>query len=159
MTCSKVKFYTCWLLVRQAREFGVDPDGTHRKPLIVGRYCRCFPRSFLPPSTGAKRTIRPGILPAVRITYGMDFLKSAVASIAKGPAFGYSFGERVDIDQSIWTLHNGTKRVWIEADARSGCAFRQDKDLTAYRKMAPSAASSPSTSTPTGHACHSRRMP
>jgi SCY1-like protein 1 len=41
----------------------------------------------------------------------MDFLKSAVASIAKGPAFGYSFGERVDIDQSIWTLHNGTKRV------------------------------------------------
>lgn len=42
----------------------------------------------------------------------MDFLKSAVASaIAKGPAFGYSFGERVDIDQSIWTLQNGTKRV------------------------------------------------
>lgn len=41
----------------------------------------------------------------------MDFLKSAVASIAKGPAFGYSFGDRVDIDQSIWTLHNGTKRV------------------------------------------------
>ena len=42
----------------------------------------------------------------------MDFLKSAVASaISKGPAFPYSFGERVDIDQSIWTLHNGTKRV------------------------------------------------
>ncbi|KAG8632017.1 hypothetical protein KVT40_001157 [Elsinoe batatas] len=41
----------------------------------------------------------------------MDFLKSAVASaIAKGPAFGYSFGDRVDIDQSIWTLHNGTKK-------------------------------------------------
>ncbi|KAI5269971.1 ARM repeat-containing protein [Aureobasidium subglaciale] len=41
----------------------------------------------------------------------MDFLKSAVASaISKGPAFPYSFGERVDIDQSIWTLHNGTKR-------------------------------------------------
>ncbi|KAF2142395.1 uncharacterized protein K452DRAFT_286817 [Aplosporella prunicola CBS 121167] len=41
----------------------------------------------------------------------MDFLKSAVASaISKGPAFGYSFGDRVDIDQSIWTLHNGTKR-------------------------------------------------
>ncbi|KAG9560357.1 ARM repeat-containing protein, partial [Aureobasidium melanogenum] len=29
---------------------------------------------------------------------------------SKGPAFPYSFGERVDIDQSIWTLHNGTKR-------------------------------------------------
>ncbi|KAK5171363.1 Nuclear aminoacylation-dependent tRNA export pathway component [Saxophila tyrrhenica] len=40
----------------------------------------------------------------------MDFLKSAVASIAKGPAFPYSFGDRVDIDQSIWTLHNGTRR-------------------------------------------------
>lgn len=41
----------------------------------------------------------------------MDFLKSAVASIAKGgPAFGYSFADRVDVDQSIWTLHNGTKR-------------------------------------------------
>lgn len=44
----------------------------------------------------------------------MDFLKSAVASaISKGyPAFGYTFGDRVDIDDSIWTLHNGTKRVW-----------------------------------------------
>ena len=42
----------------------------------------------------------------------MDFLKSAVASISKGgPPFGYSFGDRVDVDQSIWTLHNGTKRV------------------------------------------------
>ncbi|KAF2100527.1 ARM repeat-containing protein [Rhizodiscina lignyota] len=41
----------------------------------------------------------------------MDFLKSAVASaISKGPAFGFSFGDRVDIDQSIWTLYNGTKR-------------------------------------------------
>jgi SCY1-like protein 1 len=41
----------------------------------------------------------------------MDFLKSAVASIAKGPAFPYTFGDRVDIEQSIWTLHNGTRRV------------------------------------------------
>ncbi|KAK4549833.1 hypothetical protein LTR36_005134 [Oleoguttula mirabilis] len=40
----------------------------------------------------------------------MDFFKSAVASIAKGPAFPYSFGDRVDLDQSIWTLHNGTRR-------------------------------------------------
>lgn len=44
----------------------------------------------------------------------MDFLKSAVASaIAKGPAFPYSFGDIVDVDQSIWTLYNGTKRVRI----------------------------------------------
>ena len=42
----------------------------------------------------------------------MDFLKSAVASaISKGPPFPYSFGDRQDIDQSIWTLYNGTKRV------------------------------------------------
>ncbi|KAF2864099.1 ARM repeat-containing protein [Piedraia hortae CBS 480.64] len=40
----------------------------------------------------------------------MDFFKSAVASIAKGPAFPYTFGDRVDIGQSIWNLHNGTKR-------------------------------------------------
>ncbi|KAF2399120.1 ARM repeat-containing protein [Trichodelitschia bisporula] len=41
----------------------------------------------------------------------MDFLKSAVASaISKGPAFPYSFDERIDLEQSIWTLHNGTKR-------------------------------------------------
>ncbi|CAN8106155.1 unnamed protein product [Discula destructiva] len=41
----------------------------------------------------------------------MDFLKSAVASaITKGPAFPYTFGDVVDLDQSIWTLHNGTKR-------------------------------------------------
>lgn len=46
----------------------------------------------------------------------MDFLKSAVASaIAKGPAFPYTFGDIVDVDQSIWTLHNGTRRVSLEA--------------------------------------------
>lgn len=42
----------------------------------------------------------------------MDFLKSAVASISKGPAFPYAFGDKVDLEQSIWTLHNGTRRVW-----------------------------------------------
>ncbi|PGH12338.1 SCY1 protein kinase [Polytolypa hystricis UAMH7299] len=41
----------------------------------------------------------------------MDFLKSAVASaIAKGSSFPYSFGDRVDNNESIWTLHNATKR-------------------------------------------------
>ncbi|PGG99687.1 SCY1 protein kinase [Helicocarpus griseus UAMH5409] len=41
----------------------------------------------------------------------MDFLKSAVASaIAKGSSFPYSFGDRVDNNDSIWTLHNATKR-------------------------------------------------
>lgn len=47
----------------------------------------------------------------------MDFLKSAVASaIAKGPAFGYSFGDKVELPQSIWTLYNGTKKVGITCD-------------------------------------------
>jgi hypothetical protein len=42
----------------------------------------------------------------------MDFLKSAVASaISGGPPFPYSFGDRVDVDDSIWTLYNGTRRV------------------------------------------------
>ncbi|KAB8227742.1 armadillo-type protein [Aspergillus alliaceus] len=48
----------------------------------------------------------------------MDFLKSAVASaIAKGSSFPYSLGDRVDISDSIWTLHNATKR-----DDSSACS-------------------------------------
>lgn len=46
----------------------------------------------------------------------MNFLKSAVASaIAQGPPFPYNFGDKVDIDESIWTLYNGTKRVSSKA--------------------------------------------
>jgi SCY1-like protein 1 len=42
----------------------------------------------------------------------MDFLKSAVASaISRGPPFPYNFGEKVENDDSIWTLCNATKRV------------------------------------------------
>jgi len=42
----------------------------------------------------------------------MDFLKSAVASaISKGPLGAYIVGERVDLDNSVWTLNNATKRV------------------------------------------------
>lgn len=42
----------------------------------------------------------------------MDFLKSAVASaIAKGPLAAYSVGDRVDVESSIWTVNNATKRV------------------------------------------------
>ncbi|KOS20283.1 N-terminal kinase-like protein [Escovopsis weberi] len=41
----------------------------------------------------------------------MEFLKSAVASaISQGPPFPYSFGDKVDVDDSIWTLYNGTRR-------------------------------------------------
>ncbi|CAL3971258.1 hypothetical protein PZA11_007792 [Diplocarpon coronariae] len=41
----------------------------------------------------------------------MEFFKSAVASaISKGPPFPYTFGDQVDVETSIWTLFNGTKR-------------------------------------------------
>ncbi|KAK6351763.1 hypothetical protein TWF718_004909 [Orbilia javanica] len=41
----------------------------------------------------------------------MEFLKSAVASaVSRGPVFGYTFGDRVDLADSIWALHNGTKK-------------------------------------------------
>ncbi|KUI74200.1 putative inactive serine/threonine-protein kinase scy1 [Cytospora mali] len=60
----------------------------------------------------------------------MDFLKSAVASaIAKGPAFPYSFGDIVDVDQSIWTLYNGTKR-----EDGSNCSIFSF-DITANRSQ------------------------
>ena len=49
----------------------------------------------------------------------MDFLKSAVASaIAKGPPFPYNWGDRIDIDQSIWSLFNGTRRVRVALEVR-----------------------------------------
>ncbi|KAI9691314.1 MAG: hypothetical protein M1820_009777 [Bogoriella megaspora] len=41
----------------------------------------------------------------------MDFLKSAVVSaIQKTSAFPFIIGDRVDVEQSLWTLNNGTKR-------------------------------------------------
>ncbi|KAJ5827523.1 Armadillo-like helical [Penicillium robsamsonii] len=41
----------------------------------------------------------------------MDFLKSAIGSaIAKGGGLPFSLGDRVDIGDLVWTLHNGTKR-------------------------------------------------
>ena len=46
--------------------------------------------------------------------FAMEFLKSAVASaISKDPPFPYKFGDRLTVDQSIWALHNGTKRVCV----------------------------------------------
>lgn len=42
----------------------------------------------------------------------MDFLRSAVSSaISKGPPFPYIFGDKVDVDNSIWSLYNGTRKV------------------------------------------------
>ncbi|KAE8452979.1 hypothetical protein EG329_012166 [Mollisiaceae sp. DMI_Dod_QoI] len=64
----------------------------------------------------------------------MEFFKSAVASaISKGPHFPYTFGDRVDIDASIWTLHNGTKR-----EDGSNCSIFSF-DVTANKSRLPMA--------------------
>lgn len=71
----------------------------------------------------------------------MDFLKSAVASaIAKGPPFPYSFGDKVDVDQSIWTLYNGTRRVGARYSSSPPVTT-----LTCHRKTGLPVASFPST--------------
>ncbi|CAF3609820.1 hypothetical protein SNK03_003567 [Fusarium graminearum] len=62
----------------------------------------------------------------------MNFLKSAVASaIAQGPPFPYNFGDKVDIDESIWTLYNGTKR-----EDGSNCSIFSF-DITTNRSQLP----------------------
>ncbi|QSZ31803.1 hypothetical protein DSL72_001372 [Monilinia vaccinii-corymbosi] len=62
----------------------------------------------------------------------MEFLKSAVASaISKGPPFPYTFGDQVDIDQSIWKLYNGTKR-----EDGSNCSIFSF-DVTANKSRLP----------------------
>ncbi|OCT46614.1 N-terminal kinase-like protein [Cladophialophora carrionii] len=53
----------------------------------------------------------------------MDFLKSAVASaIAKSSSFPVTIGDRVDIGDSIWTVHNGIKKD----DGSACCVFNFD---------------------------------
>ena len=52
----------------------------------------------------------------------MEFLKSAVSSaMSKTPAFPYTFGDRVDVDDRMWTLYNGIRRVrsflWLGRDS------------------------------------------
>ncbi|KID98782.1 protein kinase-like protein, partial [Metarhizium majus ARSEF 297] len=62
----------------------------------------------------------------------MDFLKNAVASaIATGPPFPYSFGDKVDIDESVFTLYYGTKR-----EDGSNCSIFSF-DITANRGRLP----------------------
>ena len=43
----------------------------------------------------------------------MEFFKSAVAAVGsvKGPPFPYTFGDQLTLDQSIWKLYDGVKRV------------------------------------------------
>jgi hypothetical protein len=78
----------------------------------------------------------------------MDFLKSAVASaMAKGPPFPYTFGDKVDLDPSIWTLYNGTRRVCpLQHIYRLTRHWITSSDLSPNRKTAPTAAYSRSTS-------------
>ncbi|KIX00511.1 uncharacterized protein Z518_10651 [Rhinocladiella mackenziei CBS 650.93] len=53
----------------------------------------------------------------------MDFLKSAVASaIAKSSSFPVTIGDRIDIGDSIWSLHNGVKKD----DNTACCLFNFD---------------------------------
>lgn len=72
----------------------------------------------------------------------MDFLKSAVAAVGsvKGPPFPYTFGDQVTLDQSIWKLYNGVKRVG-EIDA----AVSQFCMLIDTRRTSLTAVSSPLT--------------
>ncbi|KAI0107115.1 armadillo-type protein [Nemania sp. FL0031] len=65
----------------------------------------------------------------------MDFIKSAVASAmaAQGPSFPYSFGDKVDIDASIWTLYNGTRR----ADGSNCSIFSFDAAAAANKSRLP----------------------
>jgi len=75
----------------------------------------------------------------------MDFLKFAVASaISKSSSFPVSIGDKVDVDQSIWTLNNGTKRV---IKPRVWNVYI----LSFRRMMDQTAVSSPSTLAQTNH--------
>ena len=67
------------------------------------------------------------------------------SAISKGPPFPYTFGEKIDLEQSIWTLYNGTKRV--QGD---GIRMEIQADLVA-RKTALLAVFSPTMSRPTNH--------
>ncbi|KAL7799000.1 ARM repeat-containing protein [Trichoderma ceciliae] len=62
----------------------------------------------------------------------MEFLKSAVASaISQGPPFPYTFGDKVDVDESIWSLYNGTRR-----EDGSNCSIFSF-DITAKKSQLP----------------------
>lgn len=103
-------------------------------------------------------TVRFAHLPALclrRNSRHMDFLKSAVASaISQGPPFPYTFGDKVDVDESIWTLYNGTRRVSLPAD---NCPYIAQAYHRGFRRMDRTVASSHSTSRQRRASCHSQR--
>jgi SCY1-like protein 1 len=52
------------------------------------------------------------------MAYLSDFVKSTLSRVVLGkeiPSFAYNVGDRVDsFDSTIWSLHRGTKKVWIQ---------------------------------------------
>ena len=86
--------------------------------------------------------------------FSMEFFKSAVASaISKGPPFPYAFGDRVDVDTSIWVLNNGTKRVGTELREQDQAANLP------HRKMDLIVVSFPSMLAPIDPACQWQGTP
>lgn len=61
----------------------------------------------------------------------MDFLKSAVASAisSSSPFPGYTFGDQVDIERSIWTVYNATKRVRLICNVATAEADEVDRRM------------------------------
>lgn len=52
----------------------------------------------------------------LRTTVTMDFLKSAVASaIAKSSSLPFILEGQVDVEDSLWTLNNATRKVVLPA--------------------------------------------
>jgi SCY1-like protein 1 len=118
----EVKGQSCSLSRRCGVERGAEERGAWTRKVLdapsravsqpqANQWGRCtWPRRCC---AGTSLAHRPAHQCPDFVVIVMDFLKSAVASaISKGPAFGYTFGDRVDLNDSIWTLHNGTKRVW-----------------------------------------------
>lgn len=61
--------------------------------------------------------------------------------MASGPPFPYSFGDRIDMDDSVWALHNGTKKVRLSLLPRTH-ELLADLSRAVFRRMDPTVASS-----------------
>lgn len=101
--------------LRRVPKCGVETRGARlfEQPTCCGLVYTTKPRfvSCVDFLFRAERSCFPSDAPlAARAS--MDFLKSAVASaIAKSSSFPYTIGDRIDNNESIWSLHNATKKV------------------------------------------------
>lgn len=50
----------------------------------------------------------------------MNFFSAVASAISQGSPLPYNIGDKVDVEQSIWTLNNATKRVQPPILARRG---------------------------------------